>query len=69
MIAKVLADKNGVVECGFIPAYIEDSGNVVVKNRDNGGQDVLNFMIAQTDGADLGVKLEWSADGSFVKML
>jgi poly-gamma-glutamate synthesis protein (capsule biosynthesis protein) len=69
IIAKVIADKSGVVECGFIPAYIEDSGNVVVKNRDNGGQDVLDFMIAQTDGADLGVKLEWSEDGSYVKML
>ena len=69
IIAKVIADRNGAVECGFIPAYIEDSGNVVVKNRDNGGQDVLDFMIAQTDGADLGVKLEWSEDGSYVKML
>ena len=69
IIAKVIADKKGVVECGFIPAYIEDSGNVVVKNRENGGQDVLDFMIAQTDGAELGVKLEWSEDGSYVKMI
>ena len=45
------------------------SFNVVVKNRDNGGQDVLDFMVAQTDGAYLGVKLEWSEDGSFVRML
>ena len=69
IIAKVLADKNGVLECGFIPAFIEDSGNVVIKNRENGGQDVLDFMRAQTDGAGLGVKLEWSEDGSFVRML
>ena len=69
IIAKVLADKNGVLECGFIPAFIEDSGNVVIKNRENGGQDVLDFMRAQTDGAGLGVKLEWSDDGSFVRML
>ena len=69
IIAKVVADKEGKLECGFIPAYIEDSGNVAVKNRENGGQDVLDFMKAQTDGAFLGVKLEWSEDGSFVRML
>jgi len=69
IIAKVMADKNGVVECGFIPAYIEDSGNVVVRNRENGGEDVLAFMRAQTDGANLGVKLEWSEDGSYIRMI
>ena len=69
IIAKVIADKTGVLECGFIPAYIEDSGNVVIKDRGNGGQEVLDFMRAQTDGASLGVRLEWSEDGSFVKML
>ena len=69
IIAKVMADKNGVAECGFIPAYIEDSGNVAVRNRENGGEDVLAFMRAQTDGANLGVKLEWSEDGSFIRMI
>ena len=69
IIAQVFADKSGVCECGFIPAYIEDSGNVAVRDRSNGGQDVLEFMRAQTDGADLGVKLEWSEDGTYIKML
>ena len=88
IIARVLADKEGNLECGFIPAYIEDSGNVVVRTRDDGakagsagkpgvgntaqagsGRDVLDFMRAQTDGADLGVKLDWSEDGTYIRML
>ena len=81
IIAQVLADKEGRLECGFIPAYIEDSGNVVVLRRDDAGtidggqrscsktaQEVLDFMRAQTDGANLGVKLDWSEDGSHIVM-
>jgi len=68
MIAKVLVDKNGVVDSGLIPCYIEKSGNVAVRTRDNGGQEVLDFIIKQTDGANLGVRFEWSEDGTFVHM-
>lgn len=68
MIAKVLVDKNGVVDSGLIPCYIEKSGNVTVRTRDNGGQEVLDFIIKQTDGANLGVKFQWSEDGAFVYM-
>ena len=69
IIARVIAGKDGIAECGFIPAYIEDSGNVAVRTRENGGEDVLAFMRAQTDGANLGVRLEWSDDGSYIRML
>ncbi len=68
MIARVMADKNGVTECGFIPCYIEKSGNIVVKTRDEGGQEVLDFIIRQTDGANLNAALRWSDDGSYVIM-
>lgn len=68
IIAKVLADSNGVTEYGFIPCYIEKDGSITVRTRENGGQEVLDFMIRQTDGADLNVKLEWSQDGTFVYM-
>ena len=68
MIAKVLVDENGRVESGFIPCYIEKSGNVTVKNRVNGGQEVLDFVIKQTEGAHLGVSFEWSEDGTFISM-
>lgn len=68
MIAKVMADKNGVTECGFIPCYIEKSGIIVVKTRDQGGQEVLDFIIRQTNGANLNAALCWSEDGSYVIM-
>ena len=68
MIAKVLVDENGIVESGFIPCYIEKSGNVTVKNRVNGGQEVLDFVIKQAEGAHLGVSFEWSEDGTFISM-
>ena len=68
MIAKVLVGENGIVESGFIPCYIEKSGNVTVKNRVNGGQEVLDFVIKQTEGAHLGVSFEWSEDGTFISM-
>ena len=69
VIAKVIAGKDGIRECGFIPAYIEDSGNVAVRGRDDGGEAVLEFMRTQTNGADLGVRMEWSDDGSWIRML
>ena len=68
IIAKVIVGEHGVEACGFIPCYIEKSGNVVVKNRENGGQEVLDFIIKQTEGASLGVTFEWNDDGSFVYM-
>ena len=68
MIAKVLVDEKGIVDSGFVPCFIEDSGNVVLRDRSHGGQEVLDFIVRQTDGANLGVKFEWSRDGSFVHM-
>lgn len=68
MIAKVLVDETGVVESGFIPCYIEKSGNVVVKSKISGGEEILEFVSGQTDGANLGVTFTWSEDGSFVRI-
>jgi poly-gamma-glutamate synthesis protein (capsule biosynthesis protein) len=68
MIAKILVDEKGNVEPGLIPCYIEKSGNITVRTRENGGEEVLDFIRKQTDGANLGVSLEWNEDGSFVYM-
>ena len=65
---RVMVSKSGVAECGFTPCYIEKSGNVVPRNRENGGQEVLDFVIRQSDGAKLGTKFEWNEDGTFVKI-
>ena len=68
IIAKVLTDDSGVTEFGFIPCYIEKDGNITLRTRDNGGQEILDFMVKQTDGANLNARLEWSDDGTFVWM-
>lgn len=68
IIAKVMAGKDGIVECGFIPCYIEKSGNITARKKNEGGQEILDFMRKQTDGADLGVDFEWSKDETFVYM-
>lgn len=66
IIAKVLVNKSGVVDYGFIPCYIQKNGNIVACRKDEGGQKVLDFIKNQTDGADLGVRFEWNDEGDFV---
>lgn len=63
-IAKVLVDKDGNCENSFIPCYIEDSGKVVPKTRENGGQEVFDFVVAQSVGANLTAKFEWNEEGT-----
>ena len=58
MIAKVMVDEeDGSVEAGLIPCSIEKSG-----------EEVLDFIRKQTDGANLGVELIWNEEGTFVHM-
>jgi len=61
-IAKVLVDKEGNLESSFIPCYIEDSGAVVAKTKEN-GKEVFDFLVAQSKGAGLKASFEWSEDG------
>ncbi len=67
MIAKVIIDKNGVVDYGFIPALIDSEAAPHIKTRENGGDEVLDFIVKQNDGARLGSKCEWSEDGTWVR--
>ncbi len=63
-IAQVLIDKNGNTENYFIPCYIEDSGAVAARNKFDGGQEVFDFLLKQTEGAGLSAQLSWTEDGS-----
>jgi len=67
-IASVQVDEDGKLESGLIPCYIEKSGNITVRTRENGGQEILDFIVKQTNGANLGVKLDWNEAGDFVTM-
>lgn len=64
VIARVIAGKDGIVESRLIPCYIEKSGNITVRTKENGGQQIMDFLQKQTDGAQLGVRLCWSEDGT-----
>ena len=66
MIAQVEATDNMLVRCGFIPCYIEKSGNIVARSKENGGQEIVDFVIKQTRGANIDVTFEWSEDGDVV---
>lgn len=68
MIAKVLVNKEGVVASGFIPCYIQKDGNIVTCKKEESGQQVLDFIKKQTEGANLGVQFEWNHEGNFVWM-
>ena len=66
MIAQVLVEEDGSLEAGLVPCYIEKSGNVAIRTRDKGGEEVLDFIRRQTYGAGLGADPKWNGDGTFV---
>ena len=67
VIAKVLFRKDGLVDYGFIPCLIDETGVPRLKDRENGGQEVLDFVVKQTEGARLNTRFSWSEDGSWVR--
>lgn len=67
MVAKVVVSKEGVKDFGFIPALLDDKAVVHIKNRENGGEEVLAFVKKQTEGAHLGAGFEWAEDGRWVR--
>jgi len=67
MIAKITVDEKGVTDFGFIPALIDSEAVPRIKNRDNGGQGVLDYVIKQTVGSGLNTSFEWSEDGTWVR--
>lgn len=67
MIAKLMVDKNGVTDFGFIPALIDSGAVPRIKNRDNGGEQILDYVVRQTEGSGLSTGFEWSEDGSWVR--
>lgn len=67
MIAKIMVDEKGATDFGFIPALIDSEAVPRIKNRENGGKEVLDYIIKQTGGAGLNTEFEWSEDGSWVR--
>ncbi len=66
MIARVMVDKTGVREIGYIPYRIDKSCEPRKLSRDNGGQEVFDNVVALTRGIGLETEFKWSEDGSYV---
>lgn len=67
MIARVQIVNGRPAAFGFIPCYVDDNGAPVVKNRDNGGQAVKDYIQEISDRQSLGTDLVWSEDGTWVR--
>lgn len=67
MIARVLIRDGKIEQFGYIPCYVDDHGAPVVRNRDNGGQAVMDYMTAISDNQELGTAFEWAPDGTWVR--
>ena len=55
-------DFQHVVQAGFIPLIVNKMGHPVVVRRDNGGQEVFDYMAKITEGAELNGQFAWEGD-------
>jgi len=69
MIAKCLFTKDGLVQAGFIPCYIDDLGHPVPLTRESGGQKVLEHVMNLNEIELLETRLEWNDAGDEVLIL
>lgn len=69
MIARVKIVNREIAHFGFIPCYVDEHGSPIIKNRENGGQSVMDYVAEISDRQDLGTKFAWSEDGSWVYAL
>lgn len=63
MIASFCAGKGGVEEAGFLPCRIDKKGAVQIYNKENGGCDILDYVISLTKDMGFDTEFCWSADG------
>jgi hypothetical protein len=66
MIARVELTRDGVVQAGYIPCFIDQQVRPEPVTRDNGGQQVLDYIAAITDEAGLKTQFAWSPAGDEV---
>jgi len=62
MIAKCEVSGGKIVRTGFIPVIVNKKGQPVVVTRENGGQEVFDYMVKITEGAELNGKFAWDGD-------
>ena len=63
LIAKAVFGPEGFEEARMIPCYIDGDGAPVPKTRDDGGQEVLDHVLALNKIEQLGTTFTWTEDG------
>ena len=61
-IARCTVTRDGLVEAGFVPCWIDDAARPVPLTRKDGGQKVLDYMQKISDAERLGVRLDWRGE-------
>jgi poly-gamma-glutamate synthesis protein (capsule biosynthesis protein) len=67
IIAKCEVSGGNITRTGFLPCIVNKQGRPVIVKRENGGEEVLNYMIRITEGADLNGKYAWEGDEVVIK--
>jgi hypothetical protein len=66
MIARVALTKDGIVRAGYIPCYIDQQVRPEPLTRDNGGQQVFDYMATITAEAGFKTEFAWNEGGDEV---
>lgn len=66
MIARFEVDEDRKVQAGFIPCKIDKTGAVQIYNRENGGEEILEFVRGLSGDMNFKTKFEWAEDGTWV---
>ncbi len=67
MMAKVVVENGKIKQAGFIPCIVNKEGKPVVVGRENGGQQVVDYVRAITEKAGFNTHFTWREDEVIVE--
>ncbi len=62
IFAKCFIEDGKIVKCGCVPAIVGKDGATRVVTRENGGEEVFNYVQKISDKAHLNISLSWEGD-------
>ena len=65
--AKCVVENGKIVSTSYIPMIVNKKGVTETVTRENGGQEVFDYMKKITEGAGLNAKFEWDGDEILIK--
>jgi len=60
--AKCIIEDGKITQTRFVPMIVNKEGIPVVVTRESGGEEVMNYMVRITEGANLNGTFEWDGD-------